>query len=389
MKIKVAKSDLDAALAVVGASLAGGGTDITSHFLFRVVAEDQKQRAEVLTFSGRTFAGCPLQGAEIEAVPPDTAFTIEGKRLRKALANVTDAALTFEFDPETKVTTMTAPRGKIEYQSLDPAVYPYFDPLLAKAEEVATLLGVRFHSALDYARQFVSDKENRKPELCVTEVREGTLFSTDETAAAMLTVQGLGKSNLRLHGKDANAVLAFLSTFKGDEDVTILEHDRALLLRRPDGAVFGESRFQAPFPKFSIPPAEDQFCWVLPKAEIGPAVGFLESGAAWEDIRLRFRRPDNKGPVLISMNATTGKEIAQEIPVVEEMVCDDPPEIPEDGFVIAHSCLRKVLANWEGDTVPFGINIRGKGGYVRVVDTRFVADGDPGDEYLTLVAWLR
>lgn len=384
MEIVVAKSDLDAALGVVKDAMASGGTGIASHYLFRAQETDGVMGVEVLTTSGRLFASCPLVAAKADV---EGAFTLEGKRLRTCLSRVKDTALSFVLDD--KSVTVKTPQGKQKFETLDPDSFPYWDETQAEAESVATIPAARLHAALNYSKQFVSDEETTSPQICVSEIQNGTMFSTDKTAAALITIPGLEKSNMRIHGKDASAILGFLAGIK-EGDVEVLEHERALFLRRvTDGAIFGNAPFQSKFPSMTMPGNEDHHYWLLSKETLLSAIPFLVSGAAWEDSRVRLWRPKPDGPLKMGMKTTTGSETVTDIAIIESgsatAKADEAPipDLPKGGFLLAHASLAKILNAWEGDTVRFGINKRAKGGYLRL----HTESG--GVKFLTIMAWLR
>lgn len=398
MRFKVAKRDLEAALNVVAGSLAKTGSDISTHYLFRVTDPSEGETAhgvEVLTYAGRVFSSCPLI-ASVSNIQDDgkRAFTVEAKRLNQWLQNVQDAALEFTLDGSEVVAK--APKGKQTFQSLDPDSFPYWDKLLKKAEVKATLPADRLSSALSYSKLFASDRESSHPELCVCEVKPqevdetgkvtkegGILYSTDKKAVTLIRIAGMEESGMRIHAKDAGGFLSFLGTFDGTS-VEVLEHARSLIFRRKDGAIFGETRFQTGFPGLNIKmDDEDQHLWVLSKDEIEEAIGFLVAGAAWEDNRLRFKPGKKDGEVILSMASVTGKITELELEAIKMSSVDDAPEVPEEGFAIDHFCLAKVLNWWKDDAVKFGISVMGNRGYVRFV----VEQGN--DKYLTIIAWLR
>lgn len=379
MKILVARQDLEAALSIALTSMSNSGVDLSTHCLFRP-SHHLATKAEVLTYSVRCFSRCPFV-ANVDNGSGFAAFTIEGKRLRKWVDAVPDVALTFEFDG--KVVKATAPgKGTQKFESLNPDNWPYWDKVLEKADHVTSIDAARLAAALDHCRQFASTQENRNPELCVCECKDGVLASTDKIAAAFVTVQGLEKSSMRVHVKDAPNILSFLGSAQGNVDV--LEGDTNLFFRRADGCVYGETKFQAQFPNFSRPGDADMYWWDLQVEDLKSGIPFLSSGAAWEDNRLYFNREDDTGPVQISMMTTSGSITSVDVTCQDSGKTDGAEPLPKDGFVLSHPLLTKVLSSYQGETIRLGINFRQKGGYVRVVDQRF-----NGDEYLTILAWLR
>jgi len=382
MRFKVAKRDLDAALSVVDSSISSGGADLSAHFLFRRVPgeKDGEYGIEVMTYSGRIFSSCPVIGS-VEDAGDAGAFTIEGARLKAWLSCVSDGQ-PLEFTLDDKDVVARATRGKQTFQSLDPDSFPYWDKMLKKAKVTATIDSERMAAALGYSKLFASDKERSKPELCVCEVKAGILFSTDKKAVCLVEAEGLVNSSMRVHYKDANGFIAFLSTCDSTQ-VEVLEHDRMIVMRRGDGAIFGQSRFQAAFPGINVGMDKDnQHTWVLPKEEMVNTISWLKSGAAKEDNRLHFMPGKEDGEIIMSMLSVTGKKTELPIEAVVSSV-DKAPEVPSEGFALDHFCLAKVLSSWKGDTIKLGINVMGDRGFVRFV----VEEGN--DTFLTIIAWLR
>jgi hypothetical protein len=377
MKIQVAKRDLVDALNVVANSYNPSGTDITAHFVFRA---DDDGNVKVFTFAGRLFSEAP-----VKCVAEDTdevkAFTVEGARLLAWTKAAKDAALELEFDPETKIVSATSPRGTMEFQSLDPQNFPFWDAMWADVEEKGTIRADKLLAALNYSRSFSFDKETKKPQLCLIECRNGMLWSTDEKAITLVEVAGLENSNLRIHRNDTAGVQKFLGTC-GESEITLMEHDRSLLFKRADGAVFGESRFTAQYPSLNVNrDGEATVWWSLPLEEIVEGIPYLRSGSSKEDSRLFFNR-EGDGPVKMGMVAKTANRMDIEVSVAESGAADGGA-LPDDGFVLDCDDLLKVLGPWEGDTVTFSIHTKGNKGYVRFREVRDDID------YLTVLSWVR
>lgn len=383
MRFQVAKQDLEAALAVVTPSLSSSGSDITTHYVFRRTGSDASNYGfEVVTLSGRVFASCPIK-VKVED-PGDTkrdSFTIEGKRLKQFLAHIPQALLTFVFDPAESEVQVRSGKLKPTFPSLKPDSRFTWDATLKDSKLIATVPAARLAAALDYAKSFASAKESEQPEMCVVEAKEGVIYATDRKAVALVRVDGMKDSNLRIHRQDAPGLVAFLATFDGT-DVEVLEHDRMLFLRRHDGAIAGESRFSAPFPAIKVNMDDaDQHVWALDKSEVEHAIGVLVSGAAWDDNRLHFE-PGDKGEINLSMVGLNGKKIVAPVSCSEQESGDKAPPVPDAGFAIDHFCLARVLKSWEGELVRFGVNSSGTRGFVRFVSER------EGDKYLTIIGWL-
>jgi len=380
MLITVSKRDLQDALKVVSHTVASGGSDISAHYVFR----QSGAGLEVLSFNGRIFSSCPVNAARIEE--EGKAFTIEAKRMNLLLDAVEDdVALRFAA---TGSETVVTSRGKNVFAGLDPDLFPYWDELLKSAELTATLPAKRLSGALSHAKAFTYDQEAKASHLCVAEFRNGCLYSTDQMAVSIVKVEGMEKSALRIFNKDIGAVISFLSSFKdsGKADdpsaiVELYEHDRAMFLKRNDGAVFGESKYGSRFPDLSVDwTLEDDHIVEVRKTEVASAVKFLASGARWEDNAIKVEVLE--AAIKFSMSSANGKPISLEVPakVTQNGAAVD---LPEGGFPVRNDYILSLLNHFSQDVIQLGFSKKGKGGWVRVKDTR----GE--DTYLTTVSWLK
>ena len=377
MRIQVAKRDLDDALGVVSNSYNQSGTDITSHFVFRV---DDDGTLKVYTFAGRLFSEAPVK-CVVDDCETVKAFTVEGARLLAWVKAAKDAALELVYDSEESIVTATSPRGSMEFKSLDPASFPFWDAMWADVEEKGKVQADKLNAAIGYSRSFLYDKETKMPQLCLIECRDGMLWSSDQKSISLVEIEGLGNSNLRIHRNDASGVQRFLSTC-GENEVTLMEHERSLLFKRGDGAVFGESRFNAQYPNLNVDrDVEPVVSWSVPVQDIKEGVPYLRSGASKEDMRLFFRR-EGDGPLKMGTVASTGNRMDIEIPVIQDSKQDGAPEVVE--FILNYADLLKVLQQWESDEVEFSIHMKGASkGYVRFREVRDDID------FLTILSWIR
>ena len=236
MLFTVAKVDLEGALQTVGGCLSSSGADLTTHYLFRIPPKGDPDRMEVLTYSGRVSALCPF----VASVTPGekSAFTVEGWRLREWMKGVPDAAV-IKFELDGKEPWLSCGGLPQNFSSLDPQNFPYWDKVIESAKITATLPASHLREALAAAKGFASDDESKTPEVCVCQVLKGTLIGTDKIGAIRVTLAGLGDCALRVHVKDTSGVLGFLGMMEAQDEVEILEHDRAFFLRRSDGAFYG------------------------------------------------------------------------------------------------------------------------------------------------------
>jgi len=223
------------------------------------------------------------------------------------------------------------------------------------------------------------------------------MAATDQRSAAVVEMPLLGEAAFRIHIKHVSTVLSFLNGM-GTDDVAVHTHDRCVFFVRADGALLGESRPLVQFPKFKTPKGKDQRYWVLGAAEVRNAVAFLQAGAAEEDIRLLFTRPEKDGPVVLSMLNLTGTRTQYPLTCAEAGEVDDVAPFPDSGFVVARDPFLSLLDAAEGDFVRLGVNLKPKkntGGYLRHMVERFGADGEDeadsakADTYVTVLPWLR
>jgi DNA polymerase III sliding clamp (beta) subunit (PCNA family) len=401
MKIEVAKPDLEAALQVASIGSASTGSDLTTHFVFR--HRDEDNGVEVLSNNNRIGCSMPIQGLKVSLSDDSSAFTVESWRLNKWISAVEDSVLTLEL--KDGVVKATSPKGSVKFQSLDPGQFSYWDKTLAEVTSSTTVNAKRLQTALSHVKLFISDKDTTQPKLAVTEIKKSALQATDKGALALVALDNLDESNIRVHGKDLGQVLAFLSQ-SGDEDVEIKEHDRCLFLVRHDGGVLSVGRPPHAFPDINIDrQGDDPHFWDLRKEEVISAINALAASASKEDTRVTFSAP-KEGIVGVSMTSASGEKVSMHleaqsttIPAAEEDGEDtvvagfgsqeDAPEIPKGGFGIAYPYLLKLLGQWQSEIVRFGINPqvdketgKSKGGWVR-----FREDRD-GDSFLTLLVWL-
>lgn len=382
MEIRLAKRDLEAALSVVSSAVSSSGTDITHHYVFRTVpapAEGGLATVEVLASSGTVFASCPV----VCEVTSEGAFTVESKRLKQWLGAVGDEPLGFRH--AAGEVTATASRGEAVFQSLDPTTFPYWDELLAGIVETATIPAKRLYEALAYVRPFISPDDTKSPSMSITESREGQLMATNKIIAAMVKVKGLEASNLRVAGKDLGPLLGFL-TKQGDTPVSVLEHDRALILRAASGAVFGETRSQAVFPDLrrdsTLVP---DHWWELLVEDVSTGIQFVQAAADPQSTAVTFSQ--GQGFVLLSMprqNSTKRTELR--IPCSEMGTKESALPLPDGGFKVNQPALSKMLSSWSGDKIRFQLFVHRRGGYLHTEEVR---GGEEGDQYLTILTFQR
>jgi DNA polymerase III sliding clamp (beta) subunit (PCNA family) len=398
MKCKVAKRDLEVALKVVSHTKDDGASNISSHYLFR---RTDPNTLELLSYNGRVYSSCPTRAA-FEGEP--LSFTIEAKRVDLLMDAIPeDAVIEFTYEGKGEVIANTA-RGNLSFSSLDPSQFPYWDEPLAKAKRTTSISAERLSQALAHAGMWVYDDEQKQANLCIVEFVEGNLFSTDKLAVSVVKVPGMEKSEMRVFGADVKHLTTFLSTFKAkspvpeaepakdgekkgkapDPEVEIFEGAKALFLKRADGAVFGESRFDKKFPEVSIEwESEDDHVVDVKKSEVASAIKFLIAGAKFDDTTIYVDLQSNF--MRLSMKSSANAKMASlEIPYEAHTHRDgELPEMPKGGFPFSNAYLGRLLSTYSGDVISFRISKRPKGGWIRVKDDR------QGDIFYTTVAWLK
>ena len=369
MKIKVSKQDLQAAMQVPDICVAGSGSDLSAHFLFRI----HDGAVQMLAYNQRVFGSAPVK-CQFDG-DEGAAFTVEGWRLRKWLAGVADAVLTFTKEDGGEVKA-SAPKSTIRMRSLDPSKFPFWDKSLGEAKAITTINATRLASALNYGGKFISDKDSTKPEIGQVESLKGCIWATDKKAVTLISVKGLEDSNLRIHSKDISPVTKFLSYA---DDVEVLEHDRSLFLRRADGAVLGTSRPLAAFPKLGVDKdAVDDAEWEVKTADLTAAIKCLSASADKDNtsVVFRYRKADNM--VVLSVTSAAGGSDEYPIECTYER---ESAKIPEDGFELHYPYLETLIEHFKGDTLKFGVTKKDKGGFIRFLHAQ------EGDSFLTVVVW--
>ncbi len=368
--MKVALEDLQNTLAQVRPCVHNSAGDITSHYVFRPHESDG---VAVYGWTGKTFAFAPINGTTYEGVD---AFTIEAKRLDIWLSTLSESAV-IDFAYDEGVVSAVAPRGKIVFQSLDPASFPWWDQLWNASEVTGRVRADLFRAAINHSRPFISDDETKQPKLCVVECIEGTLRCTDLTAMCQTSVPGIEGVNVRLHGKDLGALNSFLA-LQSDGEVTIYETDRAQFFAAlgGKGAVFGESRPLAKFPKVTVDENYTEM-WELDREELLLAIRFLASGAAWDDNTLHIVRED--GEVTLSMTSTSGEVLTQTVKSGIEHECDEA----SFGFNISRLHLQRLLGLCKEDTIWMRSTRKDKGGWITIVE-----EPEEGFKFSTAITWM-
>lgn len=379
MKVTVAKSDLESALAITSNTVAATGDTINADFVFRHVDGGS---VEVLSYNESFFSGAPMI-CTVEGLDEDNQlnqFTVESKRLRQWVGAVDDAALVFEY--KRGVVKATSPRGSVKFRSKDPNSFPFWDKALGDAKTTATISSSKLSASLNYAKHFVSKNETQKPALCNCQFRDGALLATDGASCVLITVGGMEESNLRVPGREIGKACKFLDVTGCD--IEVCEHSRGFFLRAPDGRVFGSERQGKEFPKMggvakAFTHAHQK--WTFDKAEMTTALNILTSSANYDDLLRRMVFRLDGSYLEMSLDSAAGDTISMSVPLLEQEE-DTPDTLPSKGFTLNYEYFAKIIGQYSGGQVVMGVASHGKGGWVS-----FCEDVDD-NERLTVLSWV-
>lgn len=375
MKIEIAKSDLESALAIVGNTVSGSGSDLSAHFLFRV----HEGVAQVLAFHHRTFSLAPLTKARVEGENGD-AFTVEAWRLAKWVSGIGDVAVLLSSDNSGEV-KVSGGRSTIRLRSLDPSKFPYWDKTLAGATSTGSVPAHRLGAAVGYARRFVSQEDTTRPEISQIEAMDGCLWSSDRRTVSLVKVDGLENMGLRVAGKDIPAVLKFLTTKPtADDTVEVLEADSAVYFRRTDGAHVGVARPNAAFPKLKGVESDASEVWVeFAGSDLRAAVNVLSASASKDNEAILLSVKDKQ--LVFSMPSEAGG--TDEYPV-DLSASENLEAFPVDGASVGFSHLLGFCDHFALDNLRLEVHFKGKGGFFAF---RKGTSEEDVNSYYTVVVW--
>jgi hypothetical protein len=382
VNIEVAKSDLEAALKVVSLTV-GSGSDLSSHYLFRV----HDGTTQVLSYNMRVFSLSPMisntQGNEGDA------FTVEAWRLDKWVSSVGDGVLTLMSDTKGEVIAK-GPRSRIKLRSLDASRFPFWDGLVGGATDTGLIDPSVLHRALNMTKHFVSSDETNRPELCQAEAIEGSLKATNRGAVSDVLIRDLPVS-LRILGKDISTVLKFLSdktTLEGK--ISIREATRpdgsgggsAVVFHRPDRSYVGVSRPVTPLPALTLDiESESSVSVSLNIEEFMGAIDVLLASAPKGHGAVTFS--SQQGGLVLSMPSEAGGH--DEYP----MILSSESGLEDQTFTLDYSYLKTLADLLSLETLTLGVHQRGRGGYVSFFhDEGSEDDADSsGNRYYTVILW--
>lgn len=390
MKFSVPKASLDAALSVASIGLASSDDDgdITSHYLLRYKGGHMQILA---TNKHRLFASTTVQDAVVTDAVEGDAFTVSGARLMRFLSALDDDNIVSVDHAAgiSKITAAPAAPTPIKLASLNHTDFPYWDATLAEAKVTTKVSAKRLGLALNYARHFCSERETQQAALAATECRTGTFTATDSIAITLVTMQGLGDSQMRAFTKDLPALIGFLA--RDVELVELVEHDRCLFVRRADNpvddAMVGITRWPHGIPALKVNKDEQDKCWFeVAIADLDRTLKILSASSANDDLDVGVRFDGTR--ILFSAKSSTGSAERESQPVPcqgqENMASLAEGGFPE--FFVAKKYIERVADLFRSPATPnlrFGVSWTKKNGYLRFRNTVDEID------FLTIVAWAR
>ncbi len=383
MKIEVAKADLEVALSVASIA-AAAGTDLFSHYLFRLSGG----KAEVLSCDGRVFARSPLV-ATVEG-EEGSAFTVEAWRMDKWIAAIPDGVVYLNADGSGDVQAQ-AGRSKTRLRSLDPSKFPYWDNILKIAKSVGTISPKSLSHALGLSKGFVSAEDTAKPELCQVEAIKGVLWATDRRALSAAEITALPDLGIRIPGKEVPAVIRFLNDKHTQEnDVTIKEAERAFedgggafaVFERADGSYLGVNRPTSKFPTLNMDKdAVGDAQLELDRAEFESAVAVLMAGAPKGHESLTFSFDEKTSTVSISMPCEAGGTDIH--PLTLAKVTEKNGKF-DTAFTVDYPYIKNIATVFGLEQLSFTIKKHGRGGYIAF---RHEDDGPTPNKYTSVLVW--
>jgi len=384
MNIEVAKQDLEVALKVAALTV-GSGSDLSSHYLFRL----HDSQFEVLSYDMRVFSRAPIL-ATVEGGEGD-AFTVEAWRLDKWVASVGDGVLTLACDEQGTVVAK-GPRSKIKLRSLDASRFPYWDGLMAQAEEVGDISPSTLYRALHLSKHFVSTDDTSRPEICQAEATEGVLKATNRRAVSSVTVRDLPGLDLRVPGKDLPVILKFLSDKVTQESsVAVKQASRsdgsgggaAAVFLRPDGSYIGVSRPTVAMPRLPVEVEESDTVLNIDVAEFNAAVAVLLSSAPKGHDAVAFSVSEGDNLVLAMPSDAGGTD---EYPLIQS-TASGFSALEASSFSVDYSYVGAIADMFDLDSVSLRVHEKGRGGYISFSYEDEGSTEDSGNHYYTVIVW--
>lgn len=366
MKFIVESVGLSEAVQIVSPAIGKTGSDISTHFLFRV----REGSVEILGYSGRVFASSFLVSCVLNEGEEGEAFTLEGKRLKLLISSLRSHNNDVTFESEKGDIKVTTPMGETLFSSLDPKTFPFWDSALNQTSNKTTLNRKKFASAITYCGKFVSDQVSKSPNICVVEYRKGVWYATDQVVLA--SVHGESDDcNFRVFSKDLNPLTSFLSSVSSyGDDVQVHLSDRLVAFKMVNSedspCFFGHSLYRHAFPNIGIDlDKDDHYMWNMDKSHLLDTIQFLNSGGKWDDPKINFKfkaspteEDPKSGSLSLSVPSVSGSDISVDM-VLNHSVSDES-SVPfnNSGFFLSHPYLTKVIGCIPDEEIEMRINVK-------------------------------
>ena len=378
-------------MASIGLAGSDDDGDISAHYLFRI----KDGRVQILaTNKHRLFASATLRNAVVTEGAEGDALTLAGKRFTKFLSALEDEDIVSVDHASgiSKITAAPTVMAPIKLASLNKADFPYWDTTLAEAKVSTKVPAKRLGGALNYARQFCSERETQQAALAATECRTGTFTATDSIAITLVTMQGLGDSQMRSFQKDLPAIIGFLMAHA--DTVELAEHDRCLFVNRAEipaedplfQSGVGVTRWPHGIPALKVNKDEVDKCWFeVSIKDLNRAFKILAASGANDDLDVGVRFDGTRVVFSVTSGSGSAERETQPVPCQgqENMASLAEGGFPE--FFVAKKYIERVASHF-GQTAPnlrFGVSWTKKNGYLRFRTTVDEVD------LLTIVAWAR
>lgn len=378
--LNIATNDLKSAITTASLTL-GNGPDITSHFSFEMVDDELFVSA---CNPPRVYSSIPLQGYKIEY--PETeeettedsegddshdypSFTIEGKRLMKAIGAVNGL---LKITVDNGNVNIISNKGNLELSSLDPTVFPPWRGMYSKAKSTAnTIPATTLHDALSISKPFMSTDEARRPELAQIFISNGVAFACDGFGLSMAKSDSFNNMELKFHHNDVASVVKFVKKYE-NTSIEVLSSDKASFLKAEDGAIMGMMNVPFDMPKPITSKYIDAFDWTprrvwrIQKDEFNNALNFLASGADESDFKVTLidAEAETLSPPRLEMKAVNGKgsisfsleNVGTETQISEDLDLNTIEDLGERLY--ADRALQDKLGTTEGEDIDsFSFNI--------------------------------
>lgn len=366
MKLHIAVTDLLDSLKVV--NLIPDGEDLAGHFLFRPVDGG----LEILTYGGRCFSSVLIK--DKLRIEGEGSFTLPRKRLTQLLTDAGSGdVMIWEQDKGNIKVSLSIAKKPLSFQGKTPDEWPYWDESLARARTSETTIKTRvsptaFITALKRAKPFVL-KDERTPQFGVVEVRQGNVLACDQTVLVVSKIDDLLDTlNVRIYQADLAPLLSWLGEIGTEHTVEVISTDAWMVMVRPDGAVFGESRAATAFPNVPLAEEEPAYSFTFAKEEAIRILRMLRSAApAGKDDRYVELQYDQS---VLSLAMDSAAKGANDLTLMTSDVVVKDPTVKLPRIKLSDTKFEQILRDQSEERVTMGVFIKPRTGGIRFKDTQ-------------------